>query len=115
MRVLVLRAVNSGVAVSRSGGGEVQRWGGKGGVGGGERMRGSCIRELSGRREEGRGQGVRGMRHRFAVNKSNYQGRYPRHPHPWSVSVPGTGTIPRKSPAYQPGEPGGGIGGEGEV
>ena len=58
LRVFVLRAVNSGVAVSRSCGGEVQRWGGKGGVGGGERMRGSCIRELSGRREEGRGQGA---------------------------------------------------------
>ncbi len=57
-------------------------------MGGGERMRGSCIRELSGRREEGRGQGVRGMRDRFAVNKSNYQGRYPRLPHPGRSQFP---------------------------
>ena len=31
---------------------------------------------------------VRGMRDRFAVNKSNYQGRFPRQPHPGRSQFP---------------------------
>lgn len=78
----MLLAVNYRIVV-----GEGQRWGGSAGaVGSG--MRGSCIRrELSGAERWARA-GCVGCGLDLAVNKSNYQGRYPGHPHPGRSQFP---------------------------